>query len=527
MSLQPDVDAATSLPRATSAESESEVPNSVFRRSSTGSRRGSDSSRSPFSGLSALIQAATSQLGQVSEEAPGGSDYNDENAGARTRHNNNNSKLTTPRRYTPHGFHTSSSMMTNNQLYLDQSNIRGSSSLNTTPTLAPEPGSAAALRKQSFPEILMTVLEDNANADVITFLPDGKFFAVRRKEFTETTMLTYFSVRCFDEFLKKIHSWGFSRIDKGSCRGNRTYKCPGIEIFRHPMFAKGDWDKCSRICFGESPTEVRLSALPDRARIEYTLSDESTITASKRRLSPSHVRKESESSTATSKQRLSIEDDGSSTSMSPLIKAANSVSQIPTAVSKSDSADTESSADASAAAMTEMEDNVRSLALAITTDKLNLKAGVEDEVEASTPLVERAVENATHTIVTDAIETLLRDESHTRETFLKHERELSRSSLPGVVPISKQLFSPPVDAAAVTAAAVAAAEAAGLDCGIGKGGGHQGMIKGIRDPPVGASAVARSTEGTTTRRRRSPDPPASVLTSASVPVGVALSTTSS
>jgi hypothetical protein len=52
------------------------------------------------------------------------------------------------------------------------------------------------------------------------------------------------------------------------------------------------------------------------------------------------------------------------------------------------------------------------------------------------------VDNATHNIVTDAIETLLFDESHTRATYLKHEKELSTSSLPGVVPISKQLFSP-------------------------------------------------------------------------------------
>jgi len=56
-------------------------------------------------------------------------------------------------------------------------------------------------------------------------------------------------------------------------------------------------------------------------------------------------------------------------------------------------------------------------------------------------LVDGGVKTATQNIVTDAIEALLFDESHSRDTFMRHEMELSVSSLPGVVPISKQLFS--------------------------------------------------------------------------------------
>jgi hypothetical protein len=90
--------------------------------------------------------------------------------------------------------------------------------------------------------------------------------------------------------------------------------------------------------------------------------------------------------------------------------------------------------------------------LAITTAQLNLQCSDEDntsttnanvERKPSVHLVDGAVERATQSIVTDAIETLLFDEGHTREMYLKHERELSKSSLPGIVPISKQLFSPP------------------------------------------------------------------------------------
>lgn len=388
-------------------EAKPQAKGDVFRRPSSEVTNAGNGGHIPLhSGLSALIQAATTQLGQLDD-------------GAAT-----SSTSITPR-YTPHGF---------GSITAPYNALAASPPvLQTTPTLGPETASAAELRQQNFPEILMTVLEDKLNADVGTFLPDGKFFAVRRKDFSEKAMLEYFAVASFDEFLEKIHSWGFYRIERPDASS-------GIEVFRHPMFVKGDWDRCSRICFGESPTDARLSALPDRARIEYTLSDETTLQASKRRLSPSHVnhvRRGSESSF--NKQRM----------------ASSDIEVV--AISKSESADT-ASTDASAlyniarspisangtaspATPSRIEDDIRSLALAITTDKLNLKTDVDDHEEASTPLVEKAVENATCTIVTDAIETLLRDEGHTRETFLKHEQELSRSSLPGVVPISKQLFA--------------------------------------------------------------------------------------
>jgi hypothetical protein len=81
------------------------------------------------------------------------------------------------------------------------------------------------------------------------------------------------------------------------------------------------------------------------------------------------------------------------------------------------------------------EEDVRGIALSITTEELKMKSDDDQH------LVETAVNSATHTIVTDAIESLLRDKGHSKKTFLKHEEELSSSSLPGVVPISKQLFS--------------------------------------------------------------------------------------
>lgn len=98
------------------------------------------------------------------------------------------------------------------------------------------------------------------------------------------------------------------------------------------------------------------------------------------------------------------------------------------------------------------EDSVRSVAKAIAADKISMHGGREASSTSQQSsqqqkqakedgLVETAVTSATQEIVSEAIESLLRDEGHSKETFLKHEKELSRSSIPGVVPVCKQLFS--------------------------------------------------------------------------------------
>jgi len=199
------------------------------------------------------------------------------------------------------------------------------------------------------------------------------------------------------------------------------------------------------------------TALPPRV-IEKTTSDDhsfsSMTAANKRRLSPSHVQRDSEDMIL-KEQRLGQGGSAlkamSSDANSPAILAAISTSN-----------------DACDAPLRRSSMELRGVAQAITSSKLKLyngeiAAGDEDENRtdgtynlshsgggrqrpeerrsSTASLVDGGVEAATHTIVTDAIETLLFDERHTRETYLKHEKELSISSLPGVVPISKQLFA--------------------------------------------------------------------------------------
>ena len=337
------------------------------------------------SGLSALIQAATSQFGQLADDTATSSNKNAEN--------DPYSGVTTDDGASSDGGERLEDSVKHTQ----------------TPVIIPEPDPM----RHTFPELLMTLAIDPRNSDVIAFLPDGKFFALRVNEFSEKIMKEYFPVTSFDEFLDLTNDWGFTRILQDA---NNT----GIEVFRHPQFVKGDFAKCKGIKFGENPTDARVSALPEAAKIEYTVSEDSTGSTSantKRRLSPGFMkRRESESST-TMKRRLSLEEGQG--------KAESENGEVGSYANHSKS------------------DDVRSVALALTTEKLNLhhepKAATAAERSCIT-LVDQALKSTTQTIVTDAIETLLNDEVHTKETYLKHEKELSKSSLPGVVPISKMLF---------------------------------------------------------------------------------------
>lgn len=356
------------------------------------------------SGLSALIQAATSQFSNLAEGATSdASDYH-------SRHRD--------------GYASS-----------NDTDLR--SSTNTqTPTIVPE---EHGRKLSAFPERLMTLLLDSQNSDILTFLPDGKFFAIRSKEFAQDLMIHHLHVSSFVDFLELIQGWGFTRINSS----NNT-RSSGIQVFRHPHFRKGYAKELRRIRFGQNPTDARVMAIPDRARIEYSFSDDSGLSTSKRRLSPSHVASQ-ESTDASQRQRVvgDPSSDVASDQEQPLS------SPTPTVVTRSKSQD---SAEMNASSRRSSVD-FRSHALAITTEKLNIQCSEDDDDDVdnnntsddqkhTVRLIDGGVERATHTIVTDAIETLLRDEGHTRETYLKHEKELSISSLPGVVPISKQLFSP-------------------------------------------------------------------------------------
>jgi HSF-type DNA-binding len=466
-----------------------------------------------FSGLSALIQAATSQLGHLveegaaeEEETGGGGGSESVVAEMRERATRRHSWQHSPQHRTTQLHRGTSRGEATQQLRLKD--LRGSKptevpsspshgrqhndnaastaarttrharfeddSQPVTPSIVLEPDP----NKQSFPELLMALALNPKNVDVVTFLPDGKFFAMRSREFAETAMSKYFAVSTFQEFLELATDWGFSRI----LSHQETLAPRDIEVFRHPLFVRANWGLCSQIQFGETPAHARVSALPEMSRIvsgddnpspqtptstaaaaavaATTPNDCASGTNTKRRLSPGFLhRRESESSV--SSQKLRMRSPGGS-------NGASDVDDPDGTGVRRESVDSESELERLPSPTTAKTDELRSIALSITTEKLKLKsdssvlddpsnyaaataAAAEDpNRQGKGKLVDRAVESATHTIVTDAIETLLRDETHTKKTYLKHERELSVSSIPGVVPISKQLFSPDADMASST-----------------------------------------------------------------------------
>mmetsp|Transcript_87287 Transcript_87287/g.130970 ORF Transcript_87287/g.130970 Transcript_87287/m.130970 type:complete len:448 (-) Transcript_87287:48-1391(-) len=347
-------------------------------------------SRPLCTGLSALIQAATSQLGHLVDTDFGTSDASSQVSHHSSQHAD--------------GYASSS----DGEL------------LASTPTRNPTTEDA----NLSLPEVLMTLLINPEYSDIITFLPDGKFFAIRELEFSEQLMAGHFRVSSFDDFLELMESWGFARMSPENASGT------GIQVFRHPHFRKGGSKDLRHVRFDQKQPDTAPTVIAEQARIEHSYSEDSGSSTTKRRLSPSHVTRDAEDQSL--KQRA-IEDTGVEHDRTPSSLGSGSHDPEPVRTVARRRSSTEA----------------RSYALAVTTAKLNL-GGEDGEVsaiqaehqpKASMPLEEGAVERVTQSIVTDAIESLLFDVGHTRETYMKHEKQLSTSAFPGIVPISKQLFS--------------------------------------------------------------------------------------
>jgi hypothetical protein len=408
---------------------------------------------STCSGLSALIEAATSQLGLLAETADQESE----------------------------GSHLTS---------MDGENgSAASSEIATSPPFGPSskppmivPDHERKNGKLSFPEQLMTLLMDPKNEDVVTFLPDGKYFAIRMKEFSDILLYKHFHLTTFEEFLELIRGWGFARVNSNNKSNNEDVSgdesihsdsnCSrdSIHVFRHPHFKRNHPVNMHKLRFGSKKhahqavdTARVIGAVPSIAvdarnasphrQQSQPKSDDQATNSSKRRLSPSHTRRNTADLVMKEQRpRHNSQNDTLMEDTSQVILAAVSVSQ--------DTSDCHPQPRRSSI-------ELRGAAEAIASSKLKLRScemaedcngtttrapGRRQERRISTAsLVEGGVVAATHTIVTDAIETLLFDEKHTRETFKRHETELSTSSLPGVIPISKQLF----DGATRTAAAAA------------------------------------------------------------------------
>ena len=403
------------------------------------------------SGLSALIEAATSQLGDLASAASvlaarsigspdtdlPGSNHTDDASSAE------NGPVGTSRNNIATRDATAQSIRNGTLSAKGTPRRMKSTGLSTCDDSADEDTSEQAdPRKHSFPELIMTLAGKAANRDTIAFLPDGKFLAIRSQDFTDNVMGDYFAVSTFEEFIELANDWGFSRVvpllqsHQNISHENSSHTTPvaDIEVFHHPHFVQGDWEKCTKIKFGESPQHARLHALPERTRIDLSAM-EAASGPIKRRLSPGHLRRRASEASAVSPQKLKL-DKSLIVSDADDTAGDDAPSPPPLVKCRSDSAGAESHN--STRQESRQSDDNRSTALTIATERLHLK---DWDDPTWTGLIDRAVDSVTKTIVVDAIETLLNDEEHSRTIYRRHEGELSKSNLPGVTPISKQLFA--------------------------------------------------------------------------------------
>lgn len=84
----------------------------------------------------------------------------------------------------------------------------------------------------------MSILDDESNAEVISWLPEGKgFIILDKKRFAEDVMPRYFNDTKFASFIRRLNRWCFIHRPKGNCQSQ----------YFHPWFVKGDLHKCLQI----------------------------------------------------------------------------------------------------------------------------------------------------------------------------------------------------------------------------------------------------------------------------------------
>mmetsp|Transcript_20212 Transcript_20212/g.23333 ORF Transcript_20212/g.23333 Transcript_20212/m.23333 type:complete len:577 (-) Transcript_20212:1251-2981(-) len=383
--------------------------------------------KSTHNGLSALIQAAASQLGDLGE-------------------------TTTVIEATAITPTMESEYSSGDVSDLD---LDGNSSHSR---ICPIAFTVTSLLTSSFPEVLMHLLVDPANENIITFLPDGKYFAIRRVDFTDLLLYKHFHLTSYDDFLELILNWGFIRVNGNSINNadnnnhdsndNTVPSCSSsgkadIYVFRHLHFEKKqpiDLNKIkyknvnklflSQTILQKCVSEESTNASSSNKTIETTHSLNNTNI--KQQLSPSYIRGDSDD--YHNRFRLSTNDISKPTPiLGPFSLSSSNYCDQPSQLRRRSSFDYYSDFS--------VHNSHSNRSTHITNNGTRHSQEQERRHPTASTLVDGGVETATQNIVTDAIEALLFDESHTRDTFMKHEMELSVSSLPGVVPISKQLFS--------------------------------------------------------------------------------------
>jgi HSF-type DNA-binding len=111
-------------------------------------------------------------------------------------------------------------------------------------------------KKVSFAEYLMECLNDEANHDVIRWMPCGTQFTIKNhRKFTMERMPQLFKIRNMSSFVRKLTRWGFSRVHEKET-GNS-------DIFKHMHFQRDNPELCKKIrCVNKAMTEAAKARAP-------------------------------------------------------------------------------------------------------------------------------------------------------------------------------------------------------------------------------------------------------------------------
>jgi hypothetical protein len=120
-------------------------------------------------------------------------------------------------------------------------------------------------KKITFAEFLMQCLNDEANNDVLRWMPCGTQFTItNHRKFTMERMPQLFKIRNMSSFVRKLTRWGFSRVHE-KATGNS-------DIFKHAYFLRDKPELCKKIrCVNRSAMdEGKVFALPMDMRLGST-----------------------------------------------------------------------------------------------------------------------------------------------------------------------------------------------------------------------------------------------------------------
>ena len=120
-------------------------------------------------------------------------------------------------------------------------------------------------KKLTFAEFLMQCLNDEANGDVLRWMPCGTQFTItNHRKFTMERMPQLFKIRNMSSFVRKLTRWGFSRVHE-KATGNS-------DIFKHPHFQRDKPELCKRIrCVNRSVLdEGKVMNIPMDMRLDST-----------------------------------------------------------------------------------------------------------------------------------------------------------------------------------------------------------------------------------------------------------------